>query len=301
MAQIGRRLMVREGCATPCATAAQLVRFEGSATKRNHGATARNHGATEAQPAAEDRSATAQPAAYRQPVRLRVPGKEKGSSNPQGTAVGRKATEGALLAKGSSRAGGICGSRSRARYAQRQNFLRAYNNDGVPAVKLFSAYGAAQALEKDRQTIERAVLDLTPDGYEGKSPRWRLARIVDRLARNNGADVTASHDLQRKFAELEAQYNGIQNAPTLAERRKRARAFFPFLAEVESAMYADAKRHGEDPRMTHLRVAEHTRLNLFTLRQALGWTSDKIFAEFLKADPRVHDDDRRSEIAGRRT
>ena len=43
------------------------------ATKRNHRATARNHGATEAQPSTEDKSATAQPAAYRQPVRLRVP------------------------------------------------------------------------------------------------------------------------------------------------------------------------------------------------------------------------------------
>jgi hypothetical protein len=77
MAQIGRRLTVRDGCATPRATTPQLCRFEGSATKRNHGATARNHGATEAQPAAEDRSATAQPAAYKQPVRLRIPEKRK--------------------------------------------------------------------------------------------------------------------------------------------------------------------------------------------------------------------------------
>ena len=157
-------------------------------------------------------------------------------------------------------------------------------------MKLFSAYGAAQALERDRQTIERAVRGLTPDGYEGKSPRWRLARIVEALdARNNGA--TINHDLERKFAELEALYDGVQKAPTLAERRKRAQAFFPFLAEVESAMYADAKRCGEDSRLTHLRVAEHTRVNLVTLRHALGWNSDEVFAEFNKADPRVTDDD----------
>ena len=71
MAQIGRRLMVRDGCATPRATMAQPCDFSGSATKRNHGATARNHGATEAQPAAEDRSATAQPSPYKGAVRLR--------------------------------------------------------------------------------------------------------------------------------------------------------------------------------------------------------------------------------------
>ena len=90
-------------------------------------------------------------------------------------------------------------------------FLTDNNVNGVPIVKLFSAYGAAQALEKDRQTIERAV------------------------------------------------------------------------------MYADAKRHGEDPRAASLRIAEHTRLNVLTLREALGWNSDKAWAEFMKADRRVCD------------
>jgi len=157
-------------------------------------------------------------------------------------------------------------------------------------MKLFSAFGAADLLEKDRQTIKRAVRDLAPDAFENGKPRWKLARIVEALnaqaARNKCASAAVNHDLPRKFAELEAQYDGVQNAPTLAERRKRARAFFPFLAEVESAMYADAKRHGEDPRMTHLRVAEHTRQHLFTLRQALGWTFDEIWSEFNKtAEP----------------
>jgi hypothetical protein len=161
--------------------------------------------------------------------------------------------------------------------------------------QLYSIYGAARALERDRGTIERAVRGLAPDAHDEQArPRWRLARIVEvlnaRAARNRDADAAVNHDLQQKFARLEALYDGVQNAPTLGERRKRARAFFPFLAEVESAMYADAKRHGEDPAHTHLRVAEHTRLHLCTLRRALSWTYDKIFEEFLKAAPRVHED-----------
>jgi hypothetical protein len=160
---------------------------------------------------------------------------------------------------------------------------------------LFSVNKAADLLERDRQTLVRALRHVRPDGTERGQPRYTMRTITDALAAheagNNGADAMVNQALQRKFAELEARYDGVQNAPTLAERRKRARAFFPFLAEVESAMYADAKRHGEDPRMSHLRVAEHTRLNLFTLRQALDWSWDEIFAEFLKADPRVHDDD----------
>jgi len=90
-----------------------------------------------------------------------------------------------------------------------------------------------------------------------------------------------------------ARYDAVRTAPTLEKRRKLARAsFFPFLATVESAMYADAKRAPrEDPVITGLRVAEHTRLNVWTLRDALGWNRDEAWTEFLKADPRGRDDD----------
>jgi hypothetical protein len=159
----------------------------------------------------------------------------------------------------------------------------------------FSINRAADLLERDRQTLVRALRHVRPDGTERGQPRYTMRTITDALAAheagNNGSNATLNHDLRRKFAELEALYNAVQNAPTLAERRKRAQPFFPFLAEVESAMYADAKRCGEDPRITGLRVPEHTRMNLFTLRHALDWSCDEIFAEFQKADPRMHDDD----------
>jgi hypothetical protein len=60
------------------------------------------------------------------------------------------------------------------------------------------------------------------------------------------------------------------------------------VADMEGAMLADAKRGGEDPRTTELRIAEHTRINVLTLREALGWNSDEVWQEFLKAD-RVRD------------
>jgi hypothetical protein len=128
--------------------------------------------------------------------------------------------------------------------------------------------------------------------HERGQPRWRLARIVEvcnaKRSRSSADDI--SHDLQAKFDELEAQHDAIQNAPTLAERRKLARSFFRFLAEVESAMRADGKRSGEDPRLTGLRCAEHTRLYVATLRHALGWNFDEAWREFMQADPRMRED-----------
>ena len=162
--------------------------------------------------------------------------------------------------------------------------------------QLVSAYAASRLLERDRQTIERAVRGLTPDTFQKGKPRWRLARIVERLneraAHNARSSAAVNYDLERRFAELEQRYDAMRAAPTLDERRALARtSFFPFLAEVESEMYSDARRSGEDPRVTALRVAEHTRLNVFTLRDVLGWTHEQAWAEFMKADPRVCGDD----------
>ena len=148
---------------------------------------------------------------------------------------------------------------------------------------LVSSYGASRALEKDRQTIERAVRGLAPDGYEKGKPRWRLARIVEALNPPSGGGAV-NPDLEQKFNELDARYTAIRDAPTLAGRRKLARAFFTFVAEVEIAMHADSRRSGEDPRSAALRIAEHTRLNVLTVRDALAWDSDKTWAEFIRVN-----------------
>jgi hypothetical protein len=158
--------------------------------------------------------------------------------------------------------------------------------------QLFSAYGAARVLEVDRETITRAVRGLQPDGHERGQPRWRLARIAEVLnaKRGKGSADDVSHDLQVRFDDLEVRFDAVQSAPTLEGRRKLARPFFRLLAEVEDAMRADGKRGGEDPRLTGLRCAEHTRLYVATLRRVLGWSFDEVWAAFMKADTRMRED-----------
>jgi hypothetical protein len=159
--------------------------------------------------------------------------------------------------------------------------------------QLVSAYAASRLLERDRQTIERATRGLEPDGFEKGKPRWRLARIVDALnargGRSNGSAGAVNYTLERRFDQLEERYEAVQAAPTLGERRHLAAGFFVFLAETEDAMRADARQSGEDPRLTQLRCAEHTRVYLATLRHALGWNFDEVFAEFMNADRRGGD------------
>lgn len=77
-------------------------------------------------------------------------------------------------------------------------------------MQLYSAYGASRELEKDRQTIVRALRDVSPDGQEGQQPRWKLTTIINALeggAKPKGGNTTKSQEagLTEARAELTRQ------------------------------------------------------------------------------------------------
>jgi hypothetical protein len=147
--------------------------------------------------------------------------------------------------------------------------------------QLYSVYGASRALERDRQTIERAVRGLTPDGSERGHPRWRLARIVEALShRNARGSLPADQALQDRFDRLDALDVRVRAAPTLPERRKLARELFVTLQGTDRAMREDARRSGEDRELTALRCDRHLQTVLWTLREPCGWSFDEIWSEF---------------------
>jgi hypothetical protein len=150
--------------------------------------------------------------------------------------------------------------------------------------QLFSAYGAARVLERDRQTIERAVRGLTPDGHERGQPRWRLARIVAALSQRTGrASPPTDQALQDRFARLDALDARVRAAPTLEQRRKLARELFVMLQDIDRAMRDDARRAREAPELTGYRCEAHVRTVLATLRDPCGWTFEQILDEFNSA------------------
>jgi hypothetical protein len=104
---------------------------------------------------------------------------------------------------------------------------------------LFTAYGAARVLERDRQTIERAMRDLKPDGQKGNSPLWRLSRIVERLngTHNDSASTSAPMHLAVLYAKLDQLYDRVTDAQSVAEARRIMRSeFFPTLSQTTEAM-----------------------------------------------------------------
>jgi hypothetical protein len=150
--------------------------------------------------------------------------------------------------------------------------------------QLYSAYGAARALERDRQTIERALRGLEPDAHERGQPRWRLARIVEALSERNGrSSPSGNGTLQARFDKLDALDARVRGAPTLQERRKLARDLFPVLADTDRAMRADGRRSGEDRELTNYRSDRHLQTMLATLREPCGWTFEQMLFEYNSA------------------
>jgi hypothetical protein len=158
-------------------------------------------------------------------------------------------------------------------------------------MQMFSVNRLAELFQRDRSTVVRALRGVRRDGGSADRPQYTVgttSRALEEHFAAKSGKVQIDTALQGRFDDLDAQYRAVQNGPTLTERRKLARAFFASVADMEGAMLADAKRGGEDPRTTELRIAEHTRINVLTLREALGWNSDEVWQEFLKAD-RVRD------------
>jgi hypothetical protein len=97
-------------------------------------------------------------------------------------------------------------------------------------IQTFSVNGAAEMLERDRRTITRALHGVPPDSRDNKSPRWKMATIVNALlsASRPAADrgpakarlLAAQADLAETkakaargelldAAEVEAEWSGV--------------------------------------------------------------------------------------------
>jgi hypothetical protein len=164
-------------------------------------------------------------------------------------------------------------------------------------LKLFSAFGAAQALEKDRQTIERAVRGLAPDGFERGQPRWRLSRIIEVLNSRYGKGEKAPMNavLRDLFDRRDDADAAMRVVGALEDRRRFARdKLIPLLRQVDAAMRADGKAGGEPEIATALRVDRHTQLFLAGLgsatTQGCDWPLEHAYREFNGSPNRAMDE-----------
>lgn len=104
--------------------------------------------------------------------------------------------------------------------------------------KLFSVNGGADALGKDRRTLDRALVGVPPDGFEGGHPRYRLSTIVRALERRRGDAQACPHadEIEHLAAELRSSLDRLAAEVDIARRRELARKVGPAVGALDRAM-----------------------------------------------------------------
>jgi hypothetical protein len=149
-------------------------------------------------------------------------------------------------------------------------------------VKLFSAFAAAELLERDRQTLTRALRSTPPDGQERGQPRWKMSTIVDALTRHTrandgGSTGTSDPVLAKAHAKFDAKFDEMTAAPTLAKRRTLAKRLAPQIADMDRECRAHGRAIGEDAELTALRADRLFQLTLIGFQGPCEWSSEQCF------------------------
>jgi hypothetical protein len=149
-------------------------------------------------------------------------------------------------------------------------------------VKLFSAYAAAELLERDRQTLTRALRSTPADGQERGQPRWKMATIVEALEKNSlvlggkGNGGGADPRLTPLYAQFDAAEMTLRKLSTLAKRRAFAvNTLRPIIMETQRMLQIVGKANGRDPEFTNLIADKMYLLALRGLEGPCGWSQDE--------------------------
>jgi hypothetical protein len=122
---------------------------------------------------------------------------------------------------------------------------------GDQVKNFFSINKAADLLERDRQTLVRALRHIPADGHERGQARWRMKTITEALAaqeaRNSGLSQSGDRlrsrlgeiadELEQTHRELDAKRELIKTEPTLEAKQPHSRAAIQTLERLSRLYY----------------------------------------------------------------
>jgi hypothetical protein len=155
-------------------------------------------------------------------------------------------------------------------------------------MKLISAFGAADMLELDRQTVRRALRHVQPDGFENKQPRWRMKTIIEavdrHLGRARGVAEPPQAALDDLFERFDTGCKDLDRLPDLEARRHEARRLMALLLKLDKVMRAEARSRREDEFRADLRCDEHFRVAMRNFEGPCAWSRDECWVQLNAID-----------------
>jgi hypothetical protein len=147
-------------------------------------------------------------------------------------------------------------------------------------MKLFSAFAAAELLERDRQTIARALRNTPPDGKEKNQPRWKMSTVVAALEKHAGASASASTTTAAnppEYAMFDQAFAALEALPTVEARRKAAIKVMPVLHTMIAALKVQGRDAGEHWQHTDLRGDAVYRVTMLGFQGPCEWSHDEVW------------------------
>jgi hypothetical protein len=153
-------------------------------------------------------------------------------------------------------------------------------------MKLFSAFAAAELLERDRQTIVRALRNTPPDGREGEHGRWKMSTIISAMERHSRAGGSGIGDGSNRpeTVQFAQACEAMKMLPTLAQRRAAAIETIPLLVDAIKATRAQGLDMGDNPETSAIRGELLCQTGLEGLAVACEWRSGEAWQHFNTAD-----------------
>jgi hypothetical protein len=150
-------------------------------------------------------------------------------------------------------------------------------------MKTFGINALAELLEKDRQTIVRALRGTPADDTERQQPRWRMATAVaalERHTRGNGFFSSGSREqepaLASLFAHFDRAYDLMKAMPNLDDRRRASMSLAPLIAETDAMLRAHGRAIGVGGELSDLRADKIRLLCMRGFETTCDWSFDEV-------------------------
>jgi hypothetical protein len=136
-------------------------------------------------------------------------------------------------------------------------------------------------LERDRQTVTRALRNTTPDGEERGQPRWKMSTIVGAMERHSHGGSSTGNDpeLMAIYSAFNGKYNAMVALPTLPQRRAAARRLAPDIEAMDRACRQRGRANGHGDELADLRADQLFCLTMRGFEAPCEWSSTECWEQ----------------------
>jgi hypothetical protein len=160
-------------------------------------------------------------------------------------------------------------------------------------MKLFSVNAIAEALEKDRATVKRALRNTPPNGKERGQPRWKMSVAVaaidalpgtnyEKPRRHSNNSGGGDPRIAKLYDDIQVAFDELQAIEDLEQRRAVAREKTgPLIAYNNEHLRDWSIENGHSEELASYRSENLWHLSINIVRHYCEWTDEEAYDELV--------------------